>query len=326
MNRTKFLLILLLTLVFLLPPSGSAQAKTTQPASFPYVAIGDSLTTGSSSETCRENRTASPWGCTEYPNQAVNYPNRVAVAAGFKHSIRPKDYLPAKLKNAKFDLYRAGIWGYTVHDAVIDFRAGHNQAGPWLPQLQVASQATQLVTGNLGINDLHFSDVSKWARLYLSSKNDRITPEVKRILAERSSDFNALFNIYKSARRNGATVITTLYYNPYSNPSGKCRELNNIGNRMVNTLDDELQQRAAKAGLKVADFRRSFAGHGAGTKDSYVVGKHCSISGVINAYIPDWLNGYGGNPSVASVFDPHPNNNGTIEMAKLIMEQYNGAD
>jgi lysophospholipase L1-like esterase len=291
-----------------------------------YVAIGDSLTTGSSVPTCKEDRQHSPWGCIETPTVSMPYPTRLIWNVGGTYSDQPSDYLPGKFDGNKFALYRAGIWGYTVQEAAQAMRDGHDQTGSWLPQLEAASRATVLVTGNLGINDLHFSDVTKWAKLYVVYGKDRITPEVKRILSERSADFDQLFAAYKVARANGAKVITTLYYNPYDSAIPACKDLKTVGDRIVNTLDEELKKRAQKAHVDIADFRQSFQGHGAGSSAPYVFGNHCSMGAALTDLLPTWLGGGGGKASLAINFDPHPNNAGSMAMYKKIVEVYNGAD
>jgi lysophospholipase L1-like esterase len=311
--------------------TASAHALDTEVADsslqkFNYVAIGDSITTGSSVATCQEDRQKSPWGCAEVPTIAMPYPTRLAWYSGGTYSDQAADYRQGHLDANKLNVYRAGIWGYTVQEAAQAQNLGHNRIGEWMPQLEAISHASRLVTGNLGINDLHFSDVVKWAKLYVAYGKDKITPEVQRILKERSGDFDQLFAAYTAARANGAKVITTLYYNPYDSNLVNCQDLKTIADRIVNTLDNELQKRATAAHIETVDFRQYFGGHGAGSSDPYVFGSHCSISGAFTDLTPKWLGGGGGKRSLAIGFDPHPNNSGSMTMYKQIMEKYNGAD
>lgn len=314
--------------------SGSCQAIVARPfgqtsksgLSFDYVAIGDSITTGSSIPTCQDNRQISPWGCSESHLAAVPYPNRVALAVNDRFSNDPMDYTKSKLRQNKIDLYRAGIWGYTLREAVQAQASGKSQQGNWTAQLTAIGQARQFVTGSLGINDLHFSDVGKWARIYLQQGPMFISHEARRMIANQSPDFDKLFAAFRAARQKRVIVVTTLYYNPYDTDNPECAELKDIGNRIVGALDNELQIRARQNSLRIADFRRSFSGHGAGSEQSYVFGTECSVSGLVNAVGPAWAKRKDIKQAIGKKFDPHPNNNGTIAMSNAIMEQINGAD
>lgn len=306
------------------PPFLPQRAEPETTSEIPYVAFGDSLTTGSSVETCRENRQRSPWGCSESPTAAVPYPNRVAQSLGYRFSNKISDYVPEQFEKRSLDLYRAGTWGYTIQEAASAHQASQNNG--WLPQLSAISRATRLVTGSLGINDLHFSDVATWAKLYLRPGGDHITPRVRQKIAERTADFDELFRVLRDARDRGVNVVISLYYNPYDVDDNACADLRTIGNRIVNTLDDELQERAHQEGFDVADFRRSFQGHGSGSRDSYVFGTECKLSSAIVAVLPKWMGGGGGTRALAVRFDPHPNNKGTAAMAQAIMEEFNNAD
>ncbi len=289
---------------------------------FAYVAFGDSLTTGSSIATCIEDRNASPWGCKEVPPAAVPYPERLAVDLGMSYSNNPSDYRRELLSSKQPGGYRAGIWGYTLKEAVQAHQNGKNSNGDWLPQIDAISHATELVTGSLGINDLQFSNVQKWAKLYLS-KDDKITPEARRIIKDHSADFDVLFSSLKDAKSRGANVVLTLYYNPYDTDDAFCQDLKVIGNRLVNTLDAELKRRSERANLNTADFRKIFRGHGAGSANPYVFGTECRLSSAVISWLPKWLGGGGGVKALAQDFDPHPNDAGTFVMARVIKEHLN---
>lgn len=289
-----------------------------------YVAFGDSLTTGSSISTCQDDRGSSPWGCKENPTAAIPYPNRVAQALHITYSDSPQDY--RQRRTNQLGLYRAGIWGYTAQEAVRAQKNGHNEAGNWMPQLEVVKKARQLVTGALGINDMQFSNVGKWAQLYLKPGGDHITPEVQAIIRTRQKDFNKLFSSLAAAQDNGAKVIVTAYYNPYSTDITECGHLQEIGNRIVDTLDTELINRAHQSGFGVADFRRNFSGHGAGSQDSYVFGSDCRVDAVLRTWFLGLVQGVNIRKAIAIKFDPHPNSNGTLAMANAILQEYNNAD
>ncbi|MEO5628046.1 MAG: hypothetical protein ABIQ89_04135 [Candidatus Saccharimonadales bacterium] len=294
-------------------------AKSKQ-AGIPYVAFGDSLTTGSSIASCLDNRKASPWGCTETPTAAVPYPDRVARASGYRYTDSPEMYKPKNLHDSPVDLYRSGIWGYTIKEAA---QSGSNH---WMSQLEAISRASQLVTGSLGINDLHFSNIGKWLKLYLKPGADRITPAVEANISANSADFDRLFTALEKAKDNGASVIVSLYYNPYDVDKPSCSELKDIGSRIVDPLDSELTDRAHQAGFGVADFRWGFQGHGAGSEDSYVFGTECSVGGLLSSWFSAWAQGGDPKKAISIAFDPHPNNKGTVTMAQSILREYNNAD
>ena len=291
-----------------------------------YVAFGDSLTTGSSNKTCVSDRKRSPWGCLETFTPAMPYPDRVARALKLSYGISPTEYPIKGSYNSKLRLYRAGIWGYSVHEAVEAQKNGRNAEGDWLTQLDAIEQATQLVTGSLGINDIGFSNVGKWARLYMKPGGDHVGKAVNDILAQRESDFDKLFASLQKAKQQGAYVVLGLYYNPYDSIDGQCKDLKIIGNRIVDTLNDEIFKRARANGMQTADFRPYFRGHGSGSQAPYVFGTQCSLSSAIATLMPTWLGGGGGKAALSVAFDPHPNNNGTEVMARVILEAVNGAD
>src|SRR5690606_28437492 len=122
-----------------------------------FVAFGDSLTTGGSVATCQPDRGLSPWGCTSLPPAATPYPEWLAMALDYRYSSDPDAYHQAAPGFVPFDLHRAGIWGYTAQEAATAAASGHNAEGDWMPQLAAIEQATELVVGSLGINDLRFS-------------------------------------------------------------------------------------------------------------------------------------------------------------------------
>jgi lysophospholipase L1-like esterase len=287
-----------------------------------YVAFGDSITTGQSIANCQDNRLLSPWGCLPGDLPAMPYPNRVAAALGYKYQDSVIWYQQALPFLPTTGLVRVGIWGATLQAATQAQRQKHNSSGAWVPQLLAVQQTQGLVTGSLGVNDLHFSDVVKWVKLYFQPGNDHITPAVQEIIQQRAADFDAMFDALKIAKSNGAKVIVTLYYNPYDTASNSCQDLRSIGATIVNNLDDELMRRSQQAGLRVADFRPAFQGHGAGSSTRYVFGKQCSAISAIADWLPSWMGGGGGQQNLARGFDPHPNNSGTAAMATAILKEY----
>ena len=314
-KRFMFALISMMILLTLVVRPDSVFAA--QLAAPKYVAIGDSITTGGSIPRCNPDRILSPWGCTTYP-QATPYPDIVASRLGYSQTDNLNMYRSTAGNFPNVQLDRVGIWGDTVQAAAKALRKGKNEEGPWMPQLQAVESTRGLVTGSLGINDLHFSNLSYWLRLYLSSINrDRVTPAVKQLISARSADFDSMFSALNVARMHGSQIIVTLYYNPFDSAKVGCLPLKSIGDRLVNALDDELAARAAQYNFTVADFRTVFAGHGAGSDDSYVFGSHCAVNRAITDLLPDWLLG-NGTTALVSRFDPHPNAEGTAVMANLI--------
>ena len=319
MKLSKIKILILGVSGLLLIPSHVLAEPKSLPYSPAYVAFGDSITTGSSVATCQEHRKQSPWGCAELPT-ATPYPDRVARALHMSYGDVANNYA-----QQTFEMYRAGIWGYTIKEAAEAEKDGHNAVGDWVPQLTAIKQATKLVTGSLGINDMHFSDVARWAKLYIKP-GDHVSREAKKLVAARSQDFDKLFDTLKVARSNGATVVLGLYYNPYQSDDPLCNPLSSIGDSVVNTLDEELLNRAHANGIDVADFRRSFTGHGAGSDDPYVFGTTCNLGVGAANWIQNLAIGKNAKRAVAIKFDPHPNSSGTNAMANAILQEVNNAD
>lgn len=312
----SFMLFILLS-ILLLAGGSTVGAR-------PYVAFGDSVTTGSSVASCQEDRQQSPWGCKEFPTLAVPYPNRVAQALGYSYSDNPKTY--TRLSNT-LGLTRVGIWGFTVKEAAADDIAAHVAVGNWEPQLYAVRSADQLVTGNLGINDLHFSDVIAWSKRYLAG-GDAVEQAVDRIMDERAGDFQRMLSALDVAQNNGAKIVLTLYYNPYSSDLPGCQTLKSLSGRIVDHFDDQMFATAQIHGYSVVDLRRSFEGHGAGSRQPYVFGKQCSLDAALKSYLPTLLRA---GPKAAQhdlgvMFDPHPNNNGTAAISMAIVQEVNNAD
>lgn len=294
----------------LLQPSTTLQARSRNVVISPaYVAFGDSITTGSSIPTCLPNRKESPWGCTAWPT--IPYPDRVAKSLGLGHYGQQPT------------VDRVGIWGYTVQEAAAARRRGKNQEGGWQPQLKAVEGAQQLVTGALGINDLGFSNVTKWLKLYLRPGEDYVTKTAQQIIASRSTDFDQLFSSLRVAKNNGSTVVVTLYYNPYDSNKLSCLLLNDVGGRLVDAIDGELSKRAYALGLRLADLRPAFRGHGAASSQPYVFGSQCRASSAVADWLPQWAGGGGGKQAISVGFDPHPNNAGSATIASEILKTIN---
>jgi lysophospholipase L1-like esterase len=292
-----------------------------------YVAFGDSLTTGFSIPTCKENRDQSPWGCNSANPPATPYPDRVAAALGYTFKDDPafyRQFFPSP-GFPPLDLDRVGIWGYQAQEAAKAKAAGKNAKGPWKPQLLAVEQAHGLVTGALGINDLHFSDVGFWVGKYLRDpRGNRVRDAARQLIADRKGDFDAMFASLAVAKNDRhAKVVVTLIYNPYDNGRLDCKGLRDVGRIITDELDAELARRASAAGLLIADFRPGFLGHGAGNGgNSFVFGTDCSAEKAISEKVPSWVPflGGGGNNAIKQEFDPHPNNQGTDAMAQAILK------
>lgn len=273
-----------------------------------YAAFGDSITTGFSIATCGTG-SPTPHGCTEDRSEqppARPYPDLIA---GSSPHYRPER--------------RVGMWGETLANAVT----------PPAPQLAAIESATSLVTGALGINDVRFSELGLWIDRCLGDLL-RCHFYAKDAVAALDPFLDRLFSSLQVAKERGATVVITLYYNPYDSENPNCSELSAIADTIVGALDDELEARAHAAGFLVADLRTVFAGHGAGSKDPYVDGWACSIDGALSAEPPPAVDeetkksaaiySYMYSASLqgfAPVFDPHPNSRGTRAIADLILSE-----
>ncbi|MEO8784727.1 MAG: SGNH/GDSL hydrolase family protein [Candidatus Saccharimonadales bacterium] len=284
-----------------------------------YVAFGDSITTGNSIPGCQESRQESPWGCTNSPPPATPYPDLVAANLGYRFSDQLDDYSSLSSGLGSQSLERVGIWGDTLQDVTQARRDRHNNQGLWSPQLVEVEHANKLVTGSLGINDLHFSDIAYWIKQYLTPGGSKVSQSAQQILSSRSADFDQLFRSLVIAKGNGAKVAVTLYYNPYDSAGYQCQDLKNLASQLIDSLDQELLSRSRQAGLMAVDFRPTFQGHGAGSPQPYVFGSQCKLSSAVADWMPSWLGGGGGQTNLAAGFDPHPNNSGTSAMAQAIL-------
>lgn len=294
-----------------------------------YVAFGDSLTTGYSIPTCKSNLSTSPWLCNGN-RPATPYPDKVAQALGYSYSDNPAVYLKAAPDLPAVQLARVGIWGNTVQQAVKDYNQGKDSSGPWDTQLDAITKAHSLVTGELGVDDLHFDNIAFWAPKMIEDfelGTNKVTTAAQNILNSKavSSAMDTLFAKLEIAKANGATVVITLVYNPYgSNFFHPCLPLHDGAAELVNALDAVLKARALHDGFLVADFRTAFKGHGAGDSDPYTFGTDCSIASALWDWVPTWLgnnhNATAANNKVEAKFDPHPNNQGTSAMATAILE------
>ena len=144
-------------------------------------------------------------------------------------------------------------------------------------------------------------------------------------MPERIKDFDQLVRVLKQARKNGAASVVGHYYDPYDSDNQQCQELQTIGDSIVGALDDNLLNRSHQAGFRVADFRPSFAGHGAGSEDPYVFGKQCYSSDASKDMLPKWMGGGGGRQALALGCGPHLNNAGTTASARPIFQEYDNA-
>jgi lysophospholipase L1-like esterase len=288
-----------------------------------YVGVGDSTTTGFSVPRCQVNRTTSPYGCVGNP-PAPPYPDRISSA------------------NSRFtDEARVGIWGYTIHEAVVDASNGHNVEGPWTPQLLAAAKAQRLVTVSLGANDMDFRNYQHWlgvcvakqfTTLLRSTCLDAATAKAESI----RPDVQTMMNRLDAAAAGGAQVAITLYYNPYNTvkevgPFGilnrDCTMMWAISEIITDSLNLVLAQEAVKHHFTLAPLAPEFVGHGAGAKDSYVFGSDCDIIGAASAvkFRLGWppINGGATNAELEKKFDPHPNAKGTQAQADQILQVVN---
>jgi hypothetical protein len=289
------------------------------------VAVGDSTSTGFSVPTCEEDRVVSAFGCIGNP-PATPYPDRIAGAGG-----------------RYADEHRVGIWGYAVHEAVTDANSGNNADGSWTPQLLRAEHATKLVTVSLGADDMRFADVTYWltqctVKQFSTIKLSCYDAAHKRAEAMRP-DVRAMMTRLDAAKRNGATVVITQYYNPYNSrkevgpfdvASRDCTPLWAIAQIITGQLNRVLGEESTKHGFRLAPLAPTFAGHGAGAKDSYVFGSDCDVAGAATSarYNLGWPPSFDTSASKLQLpkrFDPHPNDQGAQAQSGQILDQLNAA-
>lgn len=295
------------------------QAPPPPPPGPAYVAIGDSLTTGYSIPSCEDNPEVNRNGCTG--NDGVPtiepYPSRVARALGFSAG----------------QLNRVGIWGYGAEQAKIDNDKGYNEKGQWEPQLRAMEKATSLVTGVLGINDMHFSDVPHWVYHCTDPLN---FPEFDRDNCQRHADADLQRPEFQSAlkvmfdklnvisAKSGMKVIVPTLYNPYDDDDS-CEMTFSTADVIVKTLNAEFARRAGPQ-VRIANVYDAFVDHGAGSGQSYVFGDECDDStgasrGIITKI--GEIFGAGDAGGVMRHYDPHPNIYGAQVMADIITARYN---
>lgn len=277
-----------------------------------YVAFGDSITTGQSIRLCNYDLEESKYGCRGtppgVPPPARPYPEIVADVLG---------------PPVGTSLNRVGIWGYTVQQAA-DAHPGELVAGRWSDQFSEVEDAQELVTGALGINDMGFSDPWHWFSLY---RTWRAKGHADEHVDDLDKAFDEMFESLERAQANGATVVVTLYYNPFGRDrllqiggTNGCSTTHGIADVITGRLNRELRERAEAAGFLVADFKEVFEGHGSGEDDSWVFGSRCDGSGALQAWLPDWdQSDADGKRGIEERFDPHPNGKGTRAMAEEII-------
>lgn len=278
-------------------------AAITDCPSVSYVAFGDSITTGFSVGTCIESNTTQRNGCGGH-RPATPYAELVADGLGSPYST---------------EFERVGVWGARVKRAAEAYEDGPDipNEGTWTPQLRVVDEATDLVTGALGVNDVEFSDFGHWLDHCLEVGG--CESHMLEHLALMDPYLDTLYERLVSAETRGADVLVTLYYNPYEEMDG-CEITYSIADSITYFLDRELNNRATDAGLGVVDLRPVFDGHGAGSSDPYVFGTTCKDADALSL-LPQWVE----DPSltqfaVAVAYDPHPNAKGSEAIADSILE------
>ena len=223
----------------------------------PYVAIGDSTTTGLGVASCplEDEKGEYPYGCPVEPANGSAYPDILQRMLGSPYSdnyttLEPGDY------KAVYDPYydalsdalltgaepptapalgppdghvnRVGVFGYTIKKSVEAYEdpGGANgdrrDSTPWESQLHAVDDAQNLVTVSLGINDMEFSDIPMWlqeaATGGVQGKANEYIDELNEPRNDRPSYMDALFQVLERAQDRDATVVINLYYNPYHEP------------------------------------------------------------------------------------------------------------
>jgi hypothetical protein len=252
-------------------------------------------------------------------------------------------------------LARVGIWGYRADEARTADLDGQNALGPWEPQYRAVAKSTKLVTGALGINDLHFSDPPHWATV--CTKSDFSAPganipftafdeancrnhALEHINGEPMGvAFDRMFLRLGDAQNNAARAVIPLYYNPYAKRS-PCSYLHGIADVIVGELNTELRRRAAGNNrpdgnnIRLADAYPAFVGHGAGVDgdQEYVFGTECEDGKGFMRGIAGRIQEIGPNDETTrelqADYDPHPNGKGSSAIADTILaagdDCYNG--
>ena len=324
----------------------------------PYVAVGDSITTGFSVTGCFADPLYSAYPCTGPPT-VTPYPDNLADKLGLSHTDNSLDYLPGRPQT---QLERLGIYGISLSESMDDaangFDGSTGDSGPWLPQLLEASRATSEVTVTIGANDLQF-DNGYWLYRYLTGGYSGVQADVRNILTDDKSPnhprptgfparnevgaLQALSDALVKAVHNGAKVNVTLQYNPVfgnnvgllSSPAG-CDYPHTMAAALVNTLDDEFLRPTvnsaalrAGGGMHVDDLRPVFDGHGSGSPQSYVFGSKCDVNTFLVEGIWPVLQNQFPNldfstaqtlieQTLAGPYDPHPNALGSAAIADCI--------
>ena len=286
-----------------------------------YVSFGDSITTGFSIANCQADRVDYRNGCGGQ-NPGVPYAEEVTHLDGGDYN----------------DLLRVGIWGDTLENAVrhyddyLNGATGNGDEGPWLPQIAAIDEAQGLVTGALGINDLHFSDVKNWIKTYEWSGDSGVTARADSMLdqLELAGDFDLLFSRLQAAKQRGARVLVFRYYNPYEppgkplDPAAGCSIAYNVARDLTTALNARLDRFSQEYGLDEIDAASAFLGHGAvlsndANTKSYVWAKTCSLAAVVAAWVPSWIESGASLADVGGIsIDPHPNVGGSITIANLV--------
>jgi len=201
------------------------------------------------------------------------------------------------------------------------------------------------VTGVLGINDMHFSDVPHWvlecADPYRAVIFQRIDFDRQRCqdhadahldpLEEEGKEFSDALNVMFSglstmAGKPGVKVVVPGLYNPMHS-GWDCEMTYNIADVIVKTLNAELDKRSTGTSIRSANTYDAFKDHGSGSSEPYVFGDDCSDKAGVGRGIASKIGelfGVGDAGGLQRHYDPHPNDRGAQAIADKIVAAYHG--
>lgn len=231
---------------------------------------------------------------------------------------------------------------------------------PWESQLHAVDDAQELVTVNMGNNDMHFSTITDWLKLVaqdpgnlgaVQEQADRYISELRGEGSSGGTDYlgEMMSTLERAEDERGVQVVVNKTYNPYHAPwleegstIPNCTVTNSITEVIINTLNDELESAVDEANrdggnIQIADIKEQFnpfegAGpndmdHGAGGPalpghESWVYGFDCGADDAAVNATTEAFNAQDEEiqQGVTEKFDVHPNPDGSRGIAERIKE------